>query len=104
MALSRVPRPLEARREVSLGRGPGAAAGAATCIGMLVDVLPPDASVPAPAPAAAEADPLPVAAGGAESAETDAEWSSRRLCSDGNCIGVIGPDGRCRECGKPYAG
>jgi hypothetical protein len=64
----------------------------------------PDASVPAPAPAAAEADPLPVAAGGAESAETDAEWSSRRLCSDGNCIGVIGPDGRCRECGKPYAG
>ena len=32
------------------------------------------------------------------------EWESRRLCSDGNCIGVVGPDGRCKECGKPYAG
>lgn len=28
------------------------------------------------------------------------DWSSRQLCSDGNCIGVIGPDGRCKECGK----
>ena len=24
------------------------------------------------------------------------------LCSDGNCIGVIGSDGRCKVCGKPY--
>ncbi len=31
------------------------------------------------------------------------EWSRRRLCSDGNCIGVIGADGRCKECGKPYS-
>jgi hypothetical protein len=29
------------------------------------------------------------------------DWSQRVLCSDGNCIGVIGPDGRCKECGKP---
>ena len=29
------------------------------------------------------------------------EWETRQLCSDGNCIGVIGPDGRCKECGKP---
>jgi hypothetical protein len=29
-------------------------------------------------------------------------WENRVLCSDGNCIGVIGPDGRCKECGKPY--
>jgi len=29
------------------------------------------------------------------------EWENRQLCSDGNCIGVIGPDGRCKECGKP---
>ncbi|MFH0901348.1 MAG: hypothetical protein V2A73_12035 [Pseudomonadota bacterium] len=28
------------------------------------------------------------------------EWEARRLCSDGACIGVLGPDGRCRECGK----
>jgi hypothetical protein len=27
--------------------------------------------------------------------------SKRRLCSDDACIGVIGPDGRCTECGKP---
>jgi len=26
---------------------------------------------------------------------------NRRLCSDDSCIGVIGEDGRCRECGKP---
>jgi hypothetical protein len=29
------------------------------------------------------------------------DWSNRQLCSDGNCIGVIGSDGRCKECGKP---
>ena len=34
----------------------------------------------------------------------DDDWQNRVLCSDGNCIGVIGPDGRCRECGKPYEG
>ncbi|CAB1076172.1 hypothetical protein D1AOALGA4SA_3969 [Olavius algarvensis Delta 1 endosymbiont] len=37
--------------------------------------------------------------------ETDAgpddEWENRVLCSDGNCIGVIGSDGKCKECGKP---
>ena len=63
----------------------------------------PDARVPVPGPAAEEADPRPVSDDSAET-ETDAEWGNRRLCSDGNCIGVIGPDGRCRECGKPYAG
>ena len=30
----------------------------------------------------------------------DPDWQNRRLCPDGNCIGVIGPDGRCRECGR----
>jgi hypothetical protein len=34
---------------------------------------------------------------------TDDEWSQRTLCSDESCIGVIGPDGRCKECGKPYS-
>lgn len=29
------------------------------------------------------------------------QFANRVLCSDGNCIGVIGPDGRCKECGKP---
>jgi hypothetical protein len=31
----------------------------------------------------------------------DPDWDSRVLCSDGNCIGVIGADGRCKVCGKP---
>ena len=31
----------------------------------------------------------------------DSDWASRTLCSDESCIGVIGPDGRCKECGKP---
>ena len=26
---------------------------------------------------------------------------ARRLCSDGNCIGLIGPDGNCNVCGQP---
>jgi hypothetical protein len=30
---------------------------------------------------------------------TDPDWENRRLCSDDSCIGVIGPDGRCRICG-----
>lgn len=34
--------------------------------------------------------------------ESDSEWDNRTLCSDGNCIGVIGPDGKCKECGKSY--
>ena len=34
----------------------------------------------------------------------DDDWSRRKLCSDGNCIGVIGPNGKCKECGKPYTG
>ena len=33
---------------------------------------------------------------------TDLEWEQRTLCSDESCIGVIGPDGICKECGKPY--
>jgi hypothetical protein len=32
------------------------------------------------------------------------DWDQRVLCSDESCIGVIGPDGRCKECGKPYKG
>ena len=39
-----------------------------------------------------------------DTAPTDIEWERRVLCNDGNCIGVIGPDGRCKECGKKYEG
>jgi hypothetical protein len=30
------------------------------------------------------------------------DWEKRTLCIDESCIGTIGPDGKCRECGKPY--
>jgi hypothetical protein len=36
--------------------------------------------------------------------KTDDAWDRRVLCSDGNCIGVIGNDGRCKLCGKPFEG
>ena len=37
-----------------------------------------------------------------EPADDDDDWENRVLCSDGNCIGVIGSNGRCKECGKPF--
>jgi hypothetical protein len=43
-----------------------------------------------------------VAENGEEKSDLDLEWEQRKLCSDEGCIGVIGPDGRCKECGKPY--
>ncbi len=38
------------------------------------------------------------------SSENELEWENRVLCSDESCIGVIGPDGRCKECGLPFEG
>jgi len=32
----------------------------------------------------------------------DSDWEDRILCSDESCIGVIGTDGKCKECGKGY--
>jgi hypothetical protein len=32
----------------------------------------------------------------------DVDFSSRILCSDGTCIGVIDKKGICKVCGKPY--
>jgi len=34
----------------------------------------------------------------------DEDFSSRRLCSDGTCIGVINEKEVCSICGKPYTG
>src|SRR4051794_34255781 len=28
------------------------------------------------------------------------EWDERQLCPDGACVGVIGPDGTCKVCGR----
>ena len=36
--------------------------------------------------------------------QVDIDWENRTLCIDESCIGVVGPDGRCKECGKPYEG
>lgn len=35
-------------------------------------------------------------------AASKSDWDQRTLCSDGNCIGIIGADGRCKVCGLPY--
>ncbi len=34
----------------------------------------------------------------------DLGWENRVLCGDESCIGTIGPDGRCRDCGRRYEG
>ena len=39
-----------------------------------------------------------------EKTPTDIDWERRTLCVDESCIGVIGPDGKCKECGKPFTG
>jgi len=38
--------------------------------------------------------------GGAGSAGEDDD-EDRELCPDGSCIGLIGPDGKCKVCGTP---
>jgi len=35
---------------------------------------------------------------------TIGDWDHRMLCSDGSCIGVIGPDGTCKVCGRVAPG
>ena len=45
----------------------------------------------------------PVESNGVEENESDdSDWENRILCRDESCIGVIGPDGRCKECGLSY--
>ena len=51
----------------------------------------------APVGAIDVADLLP----GAQAALGDArEWLDRKLCPDGACLGVLGPDGRCSVCAR----
>lgn len=42
------------------------------------------------------------AAPAGEEQATGFDPNKRIACSDGMCIGIIGPDGKCTECGKPY--
>jgi hypothetical protein len=30
----------------------------------------------------------------------DPEFDARQLCPDGNCLGLLGADGRCKVCGR----
>jgi hypothetical protein len=57
------------------------------------------ASAAAP-PKRVEKKPLPTGKGEAKGFDPD----DRILCSDDCCTGLIGPDGKCKECGKPYEG
>ncbi len=41
---------------------------------------------------------------GVAASPSPSEWSARRLCPDGACIGLIGPDGKCRVCGRAASG
>ena len=62
----------------------------------------PDPTQDADSPAA---DEVPDTETGAEAIGDTAdgdEWENRTLCRDETCIGVIGPDGRCKECGLEY--
>jgi hypothetical protein len=36
--------------------------------------------------------------------ETGFTLEDRVLCSDDACVGTVGPDRRCKVCGKPYEG
>jgi hypothetical protein len=67
---------------------------------------PPSATGTAPEKAAKapekkpEPKPLPKGKGEASGFDPD----DRVLCSDGCCTGLIGPDGKCKVCGKPHEG
>lgn len=67
------------------------------------DVDAPAEASSAPSQVSSQEDPPELEQAAAQDPDGD-EWSKRTLCSDESCIGVIGPDGHCKECGKPYAG
>jgi hypothetical protein len=37
------------------------------------------------------------------SGEPSEAWDDRKLCPDGACVGLIGPDGTCNVCGRSAA-
>jgi hypothetical protein len=60
----------------------------------------PESPAPRPSDAISHGDEVEVALG-AEDESGPAFDPNRRLCSEGDCIGVIGDDNRCPVCGKP---
>ena len=69
-----------------------------------VDDGAPQTSVALSAPGSdPEAEPAPVPGFEAEAAGDEAagdDEDNRELCPDGACIGLIGPDGKCKVCGR----
>ncbi len=59
-----------------------------------------EAPRPAPKPQAKKPAPLPTGKGAAKGFDPD----DRILCADDCCTGLVGPDGKCKVCGKPYEG
>jgi hypothetical protein len=47
------------------------------------------------------ADPPPARSIDVVAEESADDSDDRELCSDGGCIGLIGPNGRCKVCGTP---
>jgi hypothetical protein len=58
----------------------------------------PESESEAEAESEARSEPDPGAGESALEAEDDLD--DRQLCPDGGCIGLIGPNGRCKECGR----
>lgn len=56
------------------------------------------------AAAAEDAHPAVPAAPSEEHADSGGFDPDRRLCEDGSCVGVIGPDGTCTVCGQKAGG
>jgi len=57
----------------------------------------------APVPAACEAEKAELdtpAYADRDAPSLDEDFAERELCSDEGCIGLIGPDGACKLCGK----
>ena len=52
-----------------------------------------------------ESDPLAEVRGPRSEAPAsdDPDWSQRKLCPDGGCVGVLGDDGKCSVCGRSAA-
>jgi hypothetical protein len=60
-------------------------------------VTPPDEPEPEAAPAAAASEVTP------EADVESYEWSRRKLCPDGTCVGIVGADNKCKLCGRSAA-
>jgi hypothetical protein len=86
--------------------GPDAAAAIETVTAMVPDATGIGAAVAAGAAATVSATPVEqvLATGPAPTKKRKDhkgdDWTRRRLCPDGACVGVIGSDGACRVCGK----